>query len=130
VEENTMMTAGTILIEKHAACPQCFDLKDSLPSDWMAVTHNLSPHEFEREVSAAGWTFFYMANAIRTTACGFDRAKMIRAALKRLIRNVRQQKCSCLEIDGVATHSFLGLPYVSVSGHPRHIQKGMVFSGQ
>jgi len=29
----------------------------------MAVTHNLSPHELEKELSAAGWTFFYMANA-------------------------------------------------------------------
>jgi hypothetical protein len=130
LEENTMMTAGTILIEKHAACPQCFHLKDSSPTDWMAVTHNLSPHELEKELSAAGWTFFYMANAIRTTAFGFNRAKMIHVALKRLVANVRRQGCNCLEIDDVATRSFLGLPYVSVSGHPRHIQKGMVFSGQ
>jgi len=124
------MTTGTILIEKHAACPQCFHLKDSFPSDWMAVTHNLSPHELEKELSAAGWTFFYMANGIRTTAFGFNRAKMIRAALRHLVRNVSQQRCNCLEIDAVATRSFLGLPYVSVSGHPRHIQKGMVFSSQ
>ena len=39
------------------------------------------------------------------------------------------QKCNCLEIDEVATRSFLGMPGVSVSAHTRHIQKGMTFSG-
>lgn len=92
-----MMTAGAILMEKHAACPQCFHLKDSSPTDWMAVTHNLSPHELEKELSAAGWMFFHMAIAIRTTAFGFNRAKMIHAALKRLVANVRRQGCNALK---------------------------------
>lgn len=86
-----------ILMEKHAACPQCFHLKDSSPTDWMAVTHNLSPHELEKELSAAGWIFFHMAIAIRTTAFGFNRAKMIHAALKRLVANVRRQGCNALK---------------------------------
>ena len=126
-----MITPGTILIEKDALHPQCFQLaRDSSPNAWMAVTHNLTPHELETELSTAGWTFFYMASAIRRTAFGFNREKMIDAALQRVITNVRLQRCNCLEIDEVGTHSFLGMPYVSVSAHPRHIQKGMVFSGQ
>jgi hypothetical protein len=126
-----MMTSGTILIEKDAPRPQCFQVEDdSCPNAWLSVKHNLTPHELEKELATAGWTFFYMAGAIKTTAFGFDRAKMIHAALKRLITSVRLQKCNCLEIDGVATHSFLGMPYLSVSVHPRHIQKGLVFSGQ
>ena len=126
-----MITSGTILIEKDALHPQCFQLEDdSSPNAWMTVKHNLNSHELEKELATAGWTFFYMAGSIRTTAFDFDRVKMINAALKRVISNVRQQRCNCLEIDDVATHSFLGMPYVSVSAHPRHIQKGMVFSGQ
>ena len=126
-----MITSGTILIEKDALHPQCFQLEDdSSPNAWMTVKHNLNSHELEKELATAGWTFFYMAGSIRTTAFDFDRVKMINAALKRVISNVRQQRCNCLEIDDVATHSFLGMPYVSVSAHPRHIQKGMIFSGQ
>jgi hypothetical protein len=126
-----MTTRGTILMHKEALRPQCFQLEDGpYPNAWMAVKHNLTHHELEKELATEGWTFFYMAGAIRATVFGFDRAKMIHAALKRLIANVKLQKCNCLEIDDVATHSFLGMPYVSVSGHPRHIQKGMVFSGQ
>jgi hypothetical protein len=124
-----MTTAGTILIEKAALRPQCFQLRDeSFPDGWMAVMHNLSSHELEEELS--GWTFFYMAGAIRTTAFGFHRPRMIAAALKRLITKARQQRCNCLEIDDLAPHSFLGIPYLSVSAHLRHIQKGRLFSGQ
>jgi hypothetical protein len=126
-----MMTAGSILIDKDAARPQCFHTKDnSFPDGWMAVTHDLSHHELEQELTATGWTFFFMANVIRATVFGFSQETTIDRALKRLIRNVSQQRCNCLEIDGVATHSFLGMPYVSISAHPRHIQKGVVFSGQ
>ncbi len=118
-------------MEKGTSRPQCFQLEDDpYPNAWMSVKHNLTSYELDRELVCTGWTFFYMAGAISTTAFGFDRAKMIHAALKRLIANAKLQKCNCLEIDGVATRSFLGMPYVSVSAHARHIQKGMVFSGQ
>lgn len=30
----------------------------------------------------------------------------------------------------MTSHSFLRIPYVSVSAHPRHIQRGMVFAGE
>lgn len=126
-----MISPGTILINKDAPRPECFQLEsDSHSNDWGAVKHTLTAHELENELTRTGWTFFYMANAIRTTAFGFDRAKMIEAALKRFIVAVRLQKCNCLEIDDVETHSFLGIPYVSLSGHARHIQLGMRFAGR
>jgi len=126
-----MITPGTILMDKDTLRPQCFQLEDDpYPNAWMSVRHTLTSHELEKELATAGWTFFYMAGAIRTMAFGFDRARMIHAALKRLIANVKLQRCNCLEIDDVATRSFLGMPYVSVSAHPRHIQKGIVFSGR
>jgi hypothetical protein len=126
-----MITPGTILMERDTLRPQCFQVEDgSNPNAWMTVKHNLNFHELEEELATAGWTFFYMANAIRPMALGFDREKMIHRALRRLITSVKLQECNCLEIDDVAVNSFLGIPYVSVSAHPRHIQKGMVFSGR
>jgi hypothetical protein len=126
-----MLTPGTILMEKGTSRPQCFQLEDDpYPNAWMSVKHNLTSYELEQELVAAGWTFFFMAGEISATAFGFDRAKMIHAALKRLIANAKLQKCNSLEIDDVATRSFMGVPYVSVSGHARHIQKGAVFTGK
>ncbi len=126
-----MITPGTILMSSQTLRPQCIHLEDEpYPNVWMSMRQTLNPGELETELTSRGWTFFYMANVIRTTAFGFDRAKVIRAAVKRLVTSVKLQKCNCLEIDEVATHSFLGIPYVSVSAHPRHLQKGKVFSGQ
>jgi hypothetical protein len=128
---NVMISPGTILMAKDTPRPQCFQLEeDPYPNAWMSVKHNLTSYELEQELATAGWTFFYMAKAIRTTAFGFDRARMVHAALKRVITNVRHQKCNSLEIDDVGTHSFLGIRYVRVSAHARHIQRGMVFAGQ
>ena len=42
--------------------------------------------------------------------------------------SVREDRCNSLQIQAVEMHSFLGIPYVSVSAHSRHIQKGNIFS--
>ena len=65
---------------------------------------------------------------LRTTVFGFDRGQMIHAALKNLLATVKLHKCNCLEIDDITTRSFLGMPYLSVSGHTRNIQKGVLLA--
>jgi hypothetical protein len=125
-----MIRSGAVLIEKGTLLPEPSRLEDeSTASGWAPVADDLDGHQLENRLTTAGWTFFYMAGAITATVFGFERQKMIQAALKRIITKVRREKCNCLEIDDVATHSFLGMPYVSVSAHSRHIQKGLVFSG-
>lgn len=125
-----MITAGTILVRKGTLLPPAFRLgSESYPHGWMPVKSGLDPHDLEKEFAALGWTFFYMAGKIKATAFGFDRQKAVTKALGRLIASATLQKCNCLEIDEVATRTFLGVPGVSVSAHTRHIQKGMTFSG-
>jgi hypothetical protein len=126
---NRTIGPGAILFEKSALLPEPLRLEaDAAESGWARVANNLDGHQLEKALATEGWTFFYMAGRIRTTAFGFDREKMVHTALKRLIAKVRLQKCNCLEIDEVAAKSFLGMPYVSVSGHSRHIKKGLVFN--
>lgn len=129
--KSRMIAPGAILIENGTVLPEPLELEsDSAAIGWASIANNLSGHQLEKELATAGWTFFYMAGSIKTTAFGFEREKMVNAALKRAIASVKLQRCNCLEIDDVATHSFLGMPYMSVSAHSRHIQKGMVFCGQ
>ena len=120
------VAAGSILMQEGTFPPnsQPFQ-RESDSSGWAAVEDSRSV--FEKEVRAAGWTFFFMAGEIQATVFGFDRQKTLRAALKRLITNVKSQHCNSIEITKVTGKSFLKLPYVSVSAHPRHLQKGMVF---
>jgi len=125
-----MITPGVLLIERDALRPRCFEVEaGSHPDGWMPIKHTLTPQQLEKKLSATGWTFFFMAGPIRATAFGFNRDKTAYAALNRCIKAVRQQRCNCLQIESVEMHSFLGVPYVSLSVRPRHIQKGMLFAG-
>ena len=84
---------------------------------------------FEKTMQEEGWSLFFMAGEITATVFGFDRPKALRAALKRLIGDVKSQRCNSIEITGVVDKSFLRMPYVKVSAHPRHLQRGVFFSG-
>jgi hypothetical protein len=71
-----------------------------------------------------------MAGEIKITAFGLDKDRAVRRAVKRVITNVEAHKCNCVEITEVAAKSFLGMPYVNVSAHSRHIQKSSAFASQ
>jgi hypothetical protein len=121
------ITAGSILVEEGRHLPKSLLLQTESDSHgWAAVTDLRAT--FDKAIQDAGLTFFFMAGEIKTTVFGFDRQKALRAALKRLIAGVKSQHCNSIEITRVMGKSFLGVPYVSVSAHPRHLQKGMFFS--
>src|SRR5581483_12317397 len=124
-----MITSGVLLIEGDALRPRCFEPEaGSHPNAWISIKHTLTPQELEKELSATGWTFFFMAGPIRTTALGFNREKTVYAALNRAIKAVKRLSCNCIQIESVEMRSFLGIPYVSLSVRPRHIQKGTLFA--
>ena len=127
-QSNQTISAGTILIERSTLLPGTLGLESgSTESGWSSLLNHPDRHQLEEKLSTAGWRFFLMAGTIKTIGFGFARRTMIQAALKRLITAVKLQKCNCLEIDAIATRSFLGLPYVCLSAHSRHIQGGLVF---
>jgi hypothetical protein len=124
-----MIMPGDLFIERDAPRPRCFQIQDDAHrTGWLPVKYDRAVLELDAELSRGGWTFFYMANVVRKTALGFDRDKGVAAALKRVMTSVREDGCNCLQIQAVDHRSFLGIRYVTVSAHPRHIQKGIVYS--
>jgi hypothetical protein len=123
-----LITAGNILVQEGTNLPRSLLVAtDSDSNGWAAVKDN--PSTFEKTVEEAGWTFFFMAGEIKATVFGFDRQKALRAALNQLITDVKSQHCNSIEITRVMSKSCLGVPYVSVFAHPRHLQRGVIFSG-
>lgn len=113
---------GTILIKEGIPLPEGLPL-DSAPyvKGWRLVK-NSSSSDIDRKLSEVGWTFFFMAGEISATAFGSDSEKTIRRAVRKVIASMKPDQFNCLEISRVAAKSFLGLPYVTVAGHPRHVQ--------
>jgi len=121
---------GTILIEGDATMPSSLVLEGkSYSGGWRSVS-NLDLNGLDAAIQKAGWTFFFMAGEIKITAFGLDKDRAVRRAVKRVITNVEAHKCNCVEITEVAAKSFLGMPYVNVSAHSRHIQKSSAFASQ
>jgi hypothetical protein len=121
---------GTILIEGDATMPSSLVLEGkSYSGGWRSVS-NLDLNGLDAAIHKAGWTFFFMAGEIKITAFGLDKDRAVRRAVKRVITNVEAHKCNCVEITEVAAKSFLGMPYVNVSAHSRHIQKSSAFASQ
>jgi len=119
---------GTILIETNALMPESLPL-DGRPytSAWSSL-RNLDLNGLDTAISKAGWTFFFMAGEIKITAFGFNNDEAVRRAVKRVITNAESHQCNCVEITDVSLKSFLGMPYVNVSAHSRHIQESSTFS--
>jgi hypothetical protein len=118
---------GTILIERDASMPESLRLEgNSFSSSWRSVS-NLDLNGLDTAINKAGWTFFFMAGEIKMTAFGFDKEGAVRRAVTRVITNVESHKCNCVEITEVLEKSFLGMPYVNVTAHSRHIQQSPAF---
>jgi hypothetical protein len=128
---STSIGARSLLVAPGTLVPPEWQVEnDSDASRWSRLTTVHDNRQLERQLASDGWTFFFSATAIAATAFGFSRQRMLDTALARIVAAVTLQKCNCVEIDNVSVRLFLGIPYVHVSGHPRHIQKGMAFSGQ
>src|ERR1051325_8384786 len=94
------VTAGSILVQEGTHLPNSLRLQcESNSNGWAAVKDARS--RFEKTIQEEGWTFFFMAGEIKATVFGFDKQKTLRAALKRLIRNVKSQHCNSIEITRV-----------------------------
>lgn len=115
---------GTIFIEEGTPSPNYLKFESEPYSDGWTLVKDLKGYELDRRIREVGWTFFYM-DQIKASVFGFDRAKAARRALERVLANAKRDKFNSLEITHVATKSFLGLPYMTIRAHPRHIQESM-----
>ncbi len=124
-----MTHPGTILVAPGTPLPDCLQLEQGAPNanSWLLANPTHPSPRFERELQSSGWTFFYLADTISAISINFNTAQAGQAAMKRLIAKAAARHCNALQVDQIAAHFFLGVPYLRVSAHPRHIQRGMVF---
>jgi len=96
---------------------------DSYAQNW-SVIRVLNGFSLDRKIHAAGWHSFFMAGEVQAIALGSIRPGSLHAALQRIFSKVRDEDFNCLEVTGIVARCFLGIPYVRVTAHSRHIQRG------
>ena len=121
---------GTILITEGALLPESLLLESEPYAYGWRLVKNLDSRGLDQIIGQAGWNFFYIASVVDTNAFGSDEKKTTLNAIKQIIANLKSKSFNCLEITRVTTKRSLGLLYVSVSAHSRHIQEGRALSGE
>jgi hypothetical protein len=89
------------------------------------VVKNLDRSALARNIVGANWNFFYLAGEIRATVLGRDRPGTLRRAVKCVLAKQEGRKFNSLEITKVVSKRFLGIPFMSVTAHSRHLQQGI-----
>jgi hypothetical protein len=116
---------GTILIQEGTLLPTGLPVEsDAFLPGWRAV-RNLDGYGLGRKIDEADWNFFYLAGEIKATVVGREGVAALRRAVKQILANRTGQKFNSLEIAKVVSKRFLGVPYLKVCAHSRHIQEGM-----
>ena len=117
--------SGTILIRESAVLPAGLAIESEVfLRGWRAIK-NLDSSTLARNIERVNWTFFYLAGEIRATVLGRDRPGTLRRAVKCVLAKQRGQEFNSLEITKVVLKRFLGIPFMSVTAHSRHIQQGV-----
>lgn len=114
---------GTILIEEWPLMPTLPGLESEPYSGNWRLVKELDGSALDRKIHSSGWNFFFMAAEVKAMFFGVLGAKKIGHALKRILEKVKQQHFNGLEVTRIIAKRFLGVPYVIVSAHSRHIQQ-------
>ena len=115
----------TILIRENTVLPVGLTVESEvfLPG-WRAV-RNLDGYGLGQKMEEAKWYFFYLAGEHRAIALGREGLGTLRRAVKQILAKQEGQTFNSLEITKVASKRFLGIPFMSVAAHFRHIQQGI-----
>ena len=113
---------GTILMREWTGMPQFIGVEtEPLFEGWsMVKVPATSP--LDRKIRAAGWNFFFMATEVKAMFFGSLSATKIKSALRRILAKVKLQHFNGLEVTEIVSRRFLGVPYVTMSAHSRHLQ--------
>jgi hypothetical protein len=115
---------GTILMKEWPGMAQLFQLESEPYSENWSLVKTLDGVALDRKIRAVGWNLFFMAAEVKVMFFGVLGATKIQNALQRILAKVKQQHFNSLEVTGIVASHFLGVPYVTVSAHSRHMQQG------
>jgi hypothetical protein len=115
--------AGSILMKDWPGVTQLLGLKSEPCSGEWNLLQVLDGFALDRKIHAAGWNFFFMAAEVKVMFLGSVGAVKIQNALKRILEKVKLQEFNGLEVTQIVAGRFLGVPYVTVSAHSRHMQQ-------
>lgn len=120
---SNLIQAGTIMVLPSESLRSLGIESEPYYESWQSLGASASL-ALERHIRDSGWKLFYMAEELKTAVPAWGGQNTLRRGVKRLLAKTRMQHFNCLELTHIARKHFLGIPYVSIAAHSRHIQQG------
>ena len=114
---------GTMMVQQSASMRSLAIESEPYSGSWRSLGV-LESSGLDRKVRAAGWSLFFMAGELRAVVPAWGGQNTLRRGVKRLLAQTRLLRFNCLEVTHILERCFLGIPYVSIGAHSRHIQDG------
>jgi hypothetical protein len=118
-------TSRTILIREDTLLPAGLAVESEVFLPGWRVVKNLDGCRLGQKIEEAKWCFFYLAGEISAIALGREELGTLRRAVKQILAKREGQKFNSLEVTEIISKRFLGIPFMSVTAHFRHIQQGI-----
>src|SRR5581483_115675 len=115
--------AGTILMKAWPGMTDLLGLESEPCSPGWTLLKVLDGFALHRKLHAAGWNLFFMAAEVKVMFFGSPEAAKLQNALERILKKVKEQHFNGLEVTEIVCRSFLGVPFVTISAHSRHMQQ-------
>jgi hypothetical protein len=114
--------AGTVLVQQSALLDSLGTQGENYSDQWCSLG-TIESAELDRKLRAAGWNFFFMADELRTIVPPWGGERTLRAGVKRLLVRTEAQQFNCMQLSNILRERFLGIPFLSVVAHARHVQQ-------
>lgn len=114
---------GAILMKDWPGMTKLLSLESEHYSGEWTLLKALDIFALDRKIHDAGWNFFFMASELKVMFFGSLGAAKIQTALKRILKKAKPERFNGLEVTAIVARRFLGVPYVTVSAHSRHMQQ-------
>ena len=115
----------TVFIREDTQLPTTLSIETEAFLPGWRVVKDLDRQALTREVEGANWNLFYLAGEMRATVFGREGLGALRRAVRCVLAKQEGQKFNSLEITKIVSKRFLGIPFMSVAAHSRHIQQGV-----
>src|SRR5437016_8621598 len=116
-------SAGTILIREGTRLPTNLSIESDTCLPGWRVVKSLDRSTLARNIEGVNWNFFYLAGEIRAAVLGRNQPGTLCRAVRRVLAKQEGQKFNSLEISNVVSKRFLGIPFINITAHSRHIQQ-------
>ena len=115
---------GAILVQEGLLLPEALEVETESYSTHWRLVKALVFGELDHSINAAGWNLFFSGIQTTGSTLGSGGRESTRRAVFNALGKVRSQYFNCAEIVSISKKRFLGIPYITISAHPHHIQQG------